>query len=108
MRACHGCPVEVAELIELARRKRIELGMANPRKPGKDGWMGPLPPEEARDPQETLLRNVRWWFLPCRQGWMPSFRWDGAIDNWRKTVVAFSNNRIYIMQRDDFMHTLFP
>ena len=43
----------VAELIELARRKRIALG-----KPGKDGWMGPVP-LEARNPQATLLHNVR-------------------------------------------------
>ena len=35
-------------------------------------------------------------------------RWDGAIDGWRKTVLAFSNERIYIMQRDDPMHTLIP
>ena len=70
--------------------------------------MGPAVPLEARDPQGTLLHNVRWWFFPCRQGGMPLFRWDGAIDNWRKTVLAFSNDRIYIMQRDDPMHTLIP
>ena len=71
----------VAELTELVR-------------PGKDGWMGPVPPI-GRDPQNTLS-----------DGGFSPFRWDGAIDNWRKTVVAFSNDRIYIMQRDD--HTLIP
>ena len=82
--------------------------MANPGKPGKDGWMGRVPPE-AKDPQKTLLHNVRWWFFPCRQGGMPPFRWDGAIDAWRKTIMAFSNDRIHIMQRDDDpMHTLIP
>ena len=58
--------LEVAELIELARPKRIELGIVSPRKPGKDGWMGPVPPK-AGDPAGTLLHNVRWWFFPCRQ-----------------------------------------
>ena len=38
---------------------------------------------------------------------MPPFRYDGAIDAWRK-VLAFSNDRIYIMQRDDPMSTPIP
>ena len=63
---------------------------------------------EAGDPEPTLLHNVRWWFFPCRQGGMPPFKWDGAIDLWRKTVVAFSGDRIYILRRDDPMHTLIP
>ena len=37
---------------------------------------------------------------------MPPLRGDGAID--AKTVLAFSNNRIYIMQRNDPMHTPIP
>ena len=83
--------MEVAELIELARRKRIELGIANPRKPTKDP-----------------VAQCQMVVFPCRQGGMPPFRWDGAIDNWRKTMLPFSNERIYIMQRDDPMHTLIP
>ena len=41
---------------------------------------------------------------------MPRLKWDGTIDGWRKrkTVLAFSNERIYIMQRDDPMHTPIP
>ena len=39
---------------------------------------------------------------------MPPFRWDGAIDAWRKTVLAFANERIYVLLRDDPMHTLIP
>ena len=53
--------------------------------------MGPVPPE-ARDPEATLLHNIRWWFYQCKQGGMPPFKYDGAIDQWRKTVI---------MQRDD-------
>ena len=61
--------LDVAELVELARRKRREVIIAYPQKPCKDGWMGPVPPE-ARDPEATLLHNVRWWFYPkgeCRR-----------------------------------------
>ena len=81
--------------------------MNYPRKLCKDGWMGPVPPE-ARDNEATLLHNIRWWFYPCKQGGMPPFKYDGAIDHWRKTVMAFSGDRIYIMQRDDPMSTLIP
>ena len=91
-----GLQGDVPELIELARRKRREVIIAYPRKPCKDGWMGPVPPE-ARDPEATLLHNVRWWFYPCKQGGMPPFKYDGAIDQWRKTVVAFSGDHAFIM-----------
>ena len=96
--------LDVPELIELARRKRREVIIAYPHKPCKDGWMGPVPPE-ARDPERTLLHNVRWWFYPCKQGGMPPFKYDGAIDQWRKTVMAFSEE---IMQRDDPMASPIP
>ena len=47
--------------------------------------------------------------FPCNNmGDMPPFKWDGAIERWRKTVVAFSNDRMYMLQRDDPMHTLIP
>ena len=96
------------ELVEMARRRRREiLGGEYPKKPVKDGWLGPVPPE-ARDNELTLLHNIRWWFYPCRKGSLPPFRYDGAIDGWRKTVLAFSNDRIYIMQRDDPMSTPIP
>ena len=49
--------LELVELIELARRKRIEHGLANPRRPGKDGWLGPVPASD-RDPARTLLHNL--------------------------------------------------
>ena len=39
---------------------------------------------------------------------MPPFKYDGVIDQWRKTVVAFSGDRVYIMQRDDPMGTPIP
>ena len=95
--------LEHAELVEMARRRRREiLGGDYPKEPIKDGWLGPVPPE-ARDNESTLLHNVRWWFFPCKRGSLPPFRYDGAIDAWRKTVLAFSNDRIYIMQRDDPM-----
>ena len=97
----------LTELVEMARRKRREVVMNYPRKPCKDGWMGPVPPE-ARDNEGTLLHNIRWWFYPCKQGGMPPFKYDGAIDQWRKTVMAFSGDRIYIMQRDDAMSTPIP
>ena len=77
------------------------------KKPVKDGRLGPVPPE-ARDNEMTLLHNIRWWFYPCKRGSLPPFRYDGAIDAWRKTVLAFSNDRIYIMQRDDPMSTPIP
>ena len=100
--------LEHAELVEMARRRRREiLGGDYPKKPVKDGWLGPVPPE-ARDNESTLLHNVRWWFFPCKRGSLPPFRYDGAIDAWRKTVLAFSNDRIYIMQRDDPMSTPIP
>ena len=100
--------LEHAELVEMARRRRREiLGGDSPKKPVKDGWLGPVPPE-ARDNESTLLHNVRWWFFPCKSGSLPPFRYDGAIDAWRKTVLAFSNDRIYIMQRDDPMSTPIP
>ena len=86
----------------MARRKRREVIIGYPRKPCKDGWMGPVPPE-ARDPEATLLHNIRWWFYPCKQG-----EYDGAIDQWRKTVMAFSGDGVYIMQRDDVMGTPIP
>ena len=69
--------------------------------------MGPVPPE-ARDSEGTLMHNIRWWFYPCKQGGMPPFKYDGAIDQWRKPVMAFSGDRIYIMQRDDPMSTPIP
>ena len=34
--------------------------------------------------------------------------YDGAIDQWRKTVMAFSGDRVYIMQRDDPMASPIP
>ena len=95
------------ELVEMARRQRREVLQDCPRKPCKDGWMGPVPPE-ARDNEATLLRNFRWWFYPCKKGSMPPFRYDGAIDQWRKTVLAFSGDRVYITQRDDPMSTPVP
>ena len=69
--------------------------------------MGPVPPE-ARDPEATLFNNVRWWFYPCKQGGMPPFKYDGAIDQWRKTVMAFSDDRVFIMQRDYPMASPIP
>ena len=99
--------LDVTELVEMARRKRREVIIGYPRKPCKDGWMGPVPPE-ARDPEATLLHNIRWWFYPCKQGGMPPFKYDGAIDQWRKTVMAFPGDRVYIMQRDDPMGTPIP
>ena len=66
--------------------------------------MGPVPPE-ARDSEGTLLHNVRWWFS---QGGMPPFKYDGAIHQWRKTVTAFSEERVFIMQRDDPMASPIP
>ena len=39
---------------------------------------------------------------------MPPFKYDGAIDQWRKIVLAFSGDRVYIMQRDDPMSTPIP
>ena len=102
--ACLRWRLDHAELVEMARRRRREiLGGEYPKKPVKDGWLGPVPPE-ARDNEMTLLHNIRW-FYPCRKGSLPPFRYDGAIDGWRKTVLAFSNDRIYIMQRDDPMST---
>ena len=90
--------LDVPEFIELARRKRRETVLAFPRRPGKDGWMGPVP---VGDPAGTLLHNLRWWFFPRKRGGMPPFKYDGAIDRWRKTVVAFSGDQVYITQRDD-------
>ena len=94
--------LEVAELIELARRKRIEHCLANPRKPGQDRWLGPVPATD-RDPQKTRLHNLRWPFFPCSRGGMPLSKRDGAMDAWGKTVLAlaFANERVYILQRDD-------
>ena len=80
--------LDITELVEMARCKRREVIMNYPRKPCKDGWMGPVPPE-ARDNEGTLLHNIRWWFYPCKQGGMPPFKYDGAIDQWGKTVMAF-------------------
>ena len=80
------------ELVEMARRQRREVIQNYPRKPCKDGWMGPVLPE-ARDNEATLLHNFRWWFYPCKKGSMPPFKYDGAIDQWRKTVLAFSGRR---------------
>ena len=39
---------------------------------------------------------------------MPPFKGDGASERWSKTVVAFSNDRMYFLQRDDPVHTLIP
>ena len=65
-----------AEVVEMARRRRREiLGGEYPKKPVKDGWLGPVPPE-ARDNELTLLHNIRWWFYPCRKGSLPPFRYD--------------------------------
>ena len=85
--------LDITELVEMARRKRREDIMDYPRKPCKDGWMGPVP-QEARDNPATLLHNIRWWFYPSKQGGMPPFKYDGAIDQWRKTVMAFSGDRV--------------
>ena len=64
--------LEHAELVEMARRRRREiLGGDYAKKPIKDGWLGPVPPE-ARDNELTLLHNVRWWFFPCKRGSLES------------------------------------
>ena len=81
--------------------------MDYPHKLCKDGWMGPVLPE-ARDNEGTLLHNIMWWFYPCKKGGMPPFKYDGAIDQWRKTAMAFSGDRIYVMQRDDPISTPIP
>ena len=39
---------------------------------------------------------------------MPPFKYDGAIDQWRKTVVALSEERVFIMQHDDPMASPIP
>ena len=64
--------LDLAELIELARRKRIEHCLANVRRPRKDVWLGPVP-AEARDRQRTLLHNMRHALVafPCNMGDMP-------------------------------------
>ena len=55
------------ELVEMARRRRREiLGGEYPKKPVKDGWLGPVPPE-ARDKEMTLLHNMRV-VLPVQEG----------------------------------------
>ena len=97
------------ELVEMARRQRREVILNYPRKPCKEGWMGPVL-SEARDNEATLLHNFRWWLYPCKKGSMsmPPFKYDGAIDQWRKTVLAFSGDRVYIMQRDDPTSTPIP
>ena len=59
----HGHPGLISPSLDMARRKRREVIIAYPRKPCKDGWMGPVPPE-ARDNEATLLHNIRWWFYP--------------------------------------------
>ena len=46
--------------------------------------------------QRTLLHNLRWWFVPCNRGGMPPLEWDGAISAWRKTVLAFANERFIL------------
>ena len=68
--------------------------------------MGPVLPE-ARDNEATLLHNLGGGSTRARRG-MPPFKHDGAIDQWRKTVLAFSGDRVYIMQRDDPMSTPIP
>ena len=95
------------ELVEMAHRQRREVIQDYPPKPCKDGWMGPVP-FEAKDNEATLLHNFRWWFFRCKKGSMPPFKYDGAIDQWRKSVLAFSGDRVYIMQRDDPMSTPVP
>ena len=39
---------------------------------------------------------------------MPPFKYAGAIDQWKKTVVAFSRDHVFIMQRDDPMASPIP
>ena len=46
------------DLIELARRKRRETVLAFPRRPGKDGWMGPVPPGIGQGPFCTISWGV--------------------------------------------------
>ena len=48
--------LDLAEHIELARRKRIEHCLANVRRPRKDRWLGPVHASD-RDPasQHALL-----------------------------------------------------
>ena len=37
---------------------------------------------------------------------MPPFKYDGAVDQWRKTVV--SDERVFVIQRDDPMASPIP
>ena len=94
--------LEHAELVEMARRRRREiLGGDYPKKPIKDGWLGPAPPE-ARDNELTLLHNVRWWFFPCKKKSLPPFRYDGAIDAWSwlsQTIVSISCSATILCRR---------
>ena len=86
--------LDITELVEMARRERREVIMNYPRKPYKDGWMGPVPPE-ARDNQGTLLHNIKWWFYPCKQGGMPPFKYDGATNGerplWLSQAIEFTS-----------------
>ena len=55
--------LDVAELIELARRKRIEHCLANVCRPRKDGWFGPVPATD-RDPASwDAYSSLKSWLL---------------------------------------------
>ena len=61
--------LDVAELIELARRKRREHGIAYPHRP--DGWMGPAPPE-AKDLKRPCCTMSDGGFSHAGDGTVPS------------------------------------
>ena len=97
--------LEHAELVEMARRRRREILQEK------------LPQEayKGRVVRPRTSRSKGQWVNPasqCQVVVLPVQEGEAchhsAIDAWRKTVLAFSNDRIYIMQRDDPMSTPIP
>ena len=94
------------DLVEATRRIRDNHVTRFPRKPKKDGWYGPVGLGKPMD--QTVMHNLRYWYLPTSGGYIPKVKWDGALENWRKTMIAFANNRLYFLLRDVPMHAPVP
>ena len=59
--------------------------------------------------QRTLPPQFALVVFPCNTGDVPPFKWDGAMDEWRKTVVASQMiTCIYSLQSNNPMRTLIP
>ena len=98
--------LDVAELVELVRCKRRETVLAYPRRPGKDGWMGPVPAKFLQGPSCIICAGGT--FRANREGCPPLSTTARSTSRERPLWLSQAIMFLSIMQRDDPMGTAIP